>query len=56
MNIACEQLKLTTKSIEEISAELGYKDVSTFTKQFIESNGIKPSLYRKNNTEFNIFE
>lgn len=55
MNIACEQLKLTTKSIEEISLELGYKDVSTFTKQFIENKGIKPSLYRKENAVFKGF-
>lgn len=56
MNLACEQLKLTTKSIEEISFELGYKDVSTFTKQFIENKGIKPSLYRKENAVFKGFE
>lgn len=47
MTIAVEQLKLTTKGIEEISSELGYKDVSSFTKQFTDYHHITPSAYRK---------
>ncbi len=52
INLACEQLKLTTKSIDEISSELGYRDVSTFTKQFLEVEGMTPSTYRKQNAIF----
>ncbi|WP_251717528.1 helix-turn-helix domain-containing protein [Lactobacillus agrestimuris] len=52
MNLACEQLTLTTKSIEEISSELGYKDLSTFTKQFLDYYHVSPSLYRKKNAVY----
>lgn len=50
MELACEQLKLTTKSIEEISDELGYKDVSAFSRQFNELKGITPNQYRRKYT------
>lgn len=47
MNIAEEQLKLTTKSIEEISSELGYRSISNFTKTFTEVKGMTPGRFRK---------
>lgn len=48
MEIARNQLLLTKKNVEEISVELGYKDLSTFSKRFIDTYGISPSLYREN--------
>lgn len=56
MSLACQQLKLTTKSIAEISSELGYSDVSAFSKQFIEIKHIKPSDYRKKYAVYQNFE
>lgn len=47
MNLANNQLKLTTKSIEEIAAELGYKEVSTFSKQFSQYYKLSPIEFRK---------
>lgn len=47
MNLATEQLSLTTKSIDEISFELGYKETSTFIQNFIKAKKITPSNYRK---------
>lgn len=47
ISLAKEQLKLTTKSIEEISNELGYKEVSSFSKQFSQITGISPQNWRK---------
>lgn len=47
MNIADEQLRLTNKSIEEISQELGYQDSSAFSKTFAECKGMTPGKFRK---------
>ncbi len=46
ITLAEEQLKLTVKSIEEISTELGYKDISNFTRTFTEIAGITPGKFR----------
>ena len=47
MNIACEQLKLTTKSIEEISEAVGVNGGAYFSRMFKKVEGISPSEYRK---------
>ena len=55
MNLACEQLKLTTKSIAEISEELGYHDTSTFVQKFSDVNMMSPMEYRKKYAVFTDF-
>lgn len=47
IDLACEMLRYTTKSIVEISDEIGYADQANFTKQFIKQKGMSPSKYRK---------
>lgn len=40
-------LLTTTESIENISFELGYGNISVFSKKFKEATGLTPSAYRK---------
>ena len=47
LEIAKEQLRLTTKSVEEISQELGYKAVSNFHRNFKSQTGMTPNDYRQ---------
>lgn len=46
INLATDQLKLTNKSIDEISAELGYKDSTSLIQNFVKIKHITPSAYR----------
>lgn len=43
---ARELLELTTLSVERISKDVGYRDVSTFRKTFKRTTGITPTEYR----------
>lgn len=47
INLAEDQLLLTNKKLEEIADELGYQDLSSFSKAFAESTGLSPGKYRK---------
>lgn len=47
INLAEDQLLLTNKKLEEIADELGYQDLSSFSKAFAESTGFSPGKYRK---------
>lgn len=47
LEVAKEQLRLTTKSLEEISQELGYKAVSNFHRNFKAATGLTPKEYRQ---------
>ncbi|MGT2907556.1 helix-turn-helix domain-containing protein [Streptococcus dentiloxodontae] len=47
LELAKEQLQLTTKSLEEISQELGYKAVSNFHRNFKSYTGLTPKAYRQ---------
>ena len=47
INLAEDQLLLTNKKLEEIADELGYQDLSSFSKAFAESTGHSPGKYRK---------
>lgn len=47
LELAKEQLRLTTKSLEEISQELGYKAVSNFHRNFKAETGQTPREYRQ---------
>lgn len=47
LELAKEQLRLTTKSLEEISQELGYKAVSNFHRNFKSHVGMTPREYRQ---------
>jgi transcriptional regulator GlxA family with amidase domain len=49
MAIAKELLRLSNKSILEISVEVGYENVDQFTRIFKQYDGLSPSHYR---TEF----
>ena len=44
---ACFLLKYTNMSIAEIAAELNYKTVFYFSRQFKKITGIPPGAYRK---------
>lgn len=46
LEIAKEQLTMTTKSLEEISLELGYKALSNFHRNFKAQTGLTPREYR----------
>ena len=46
INIAAEELRLTNKSIYEISSELGYKDVTSLVKSFAKIKHQTPAAYR----------
>ncbi len=50
INLAEDQLLLTNKKLEEIADELGYQDLSSFSKAFAESTGLSPGKYRKKYT------
>lgn len=45
---ACESLKLSTLSIQEISEAVGYASQFYFAKEFKRLTGVTPSEYRKN--------
>ncbi|WP_270237806.1 helix-turn-helix domain-containing protein [Lactobacillus delbrueckii] len=47
INLAEDQPLLTNKKLEEIADELGYQDLSSFSKAFAESTGFSPGKYRK---------
>ena len=47
MELACCLLKDPQKKIEEISEQLGYLDISSFSKYFKNYFGISPSAYRR---------
>ncbi len=47
LELAKEQLRLTTKSLDEISQELGYKAVSNFHRNFKSKTGLTPREYRQ---------
>ncbi len=51
LEIAKEQLSMTTKSLEEISQELGYKAVSNFHRNFKAHTGMTPHEYRKHHRQ-----
>ena len=44
---ACKMLKMTDKTIGEISIELKFNDQSAFTKFFKQKSGISPKAYRE---------
>jgi YesN/AraC family two-component response regulator len=46
MAIAKELLRLSNKSILEISVEVGYENVDQFTRIFKQYDGLSPSSYR----------
>lgn len=53
INLAEDQLLLTNKKLEEIADELGYQDLSSFSKAFAESTGffarqIPEKIWHKN--------
>ena len=47
IQLAKEQLRETSKSITQISGELGYLNVSNFIAVFKRIEGVTPSLYRQ---------
>ena len=47
IQLAKTQLRSTTKSISQISAELGYVNTSHFINLFKRYEGITPSVYRQ---------
>ncbi|CCK84596.1 Transcriptional regulator, AraC family [Lactobacillus equicursoris 66c] len=47
VSISKSLLELTTKSIEEISENVGYPTVSSYYRAFKEATGLTPSEYRK---------
>ncbi len=49
MEAARTSLKITDKSIRQISGELGYKDEFYFSRVFKDLTGIAPQLYRQEN-------
>ncbi|MBM7642534.1 helix-turn-helix transcriptional regulator [Streptococcus loxodontisalivarius] len=51
LEIAKEQLSMTTKGLEEISQELGYKAVSNFHRNFKAQVGMTPREYRQEHTK-----
>lgn len=44
---ACELLTATKKSIDEISAAVGYENSSSFRRKFKQESGLTPSEYRR---------
>lgn len=44
---ACILLKNNTYTIEQICYEVGFKNVSNFTRHFKKNKGVTPSQYRK---------
>ena len=47
IQLAKEQLRETSKSITQISDELGYLNVSNFIAVFKRMEGVTPSIYRQ---------
>lgn len=50
INEAAKQLIHTDKKVNQIAAEVGYKDCDYFIRKFIETQGCTPSKYRKNHS------
>lgn len=48
---ACQMLKLTTLTHQQIAAHLGFSDEFHFSKRFKQVGGVSPSEYRKQNIE-----
>ncbi len=51
INEACKQLVNSEKKVNQIAADVGYKDCDYFIRKFIETKGCTPSKYRKTNRE-----
>lgn len=47
MQIACNKLKLTRESIQNIATSLGYKDAFYFSRLFKRQNNLSPQNYRR---------
>ena len=47
MEYVCAELRRTNRPIKEIIAEVGYMDVSNFTRKFRLQYGCTPSAYRE---------
>lgn len=54
IEVSCEYLSKTSKSIKEISELVGFRDPNYFTMYFKKSKGISPSIYREQNFIDNI--
>ena len=50
INEAARQLISTDKKINQIAADVGYRDCDYFIRKFIETQGCTPSKYRKNHS------
>ena len=48
---AMEQLKLTTKSVAIVAREVGFSDISHFSRQFKQVTGQSPTVFRKKENE-----
>jgi len=46
-----EMLKLTQKPVSEIAINVGFSDISHFSRQFKQVAGVSPTIFRKNETE-----
>ena len=51
INEACKQLVNTEKKVNQIAADVGYKDCDYFIRKFIETKGCTPSKFRKTNRD-----
>ena len=51
INEAARQLINTDKKINQIAADVGYRDCDYFIRKFIETQGCTPSKYRKNHSK-----
>jgi AraC-like DNA-binding protein/quercetin dioxygenase-like cupin family protein len=48
---AMEQLKLSKKSVAEVAREVGFSDISHFSRQFKQVAGLSPTEFRKNEND-----
>jgi transcriptional regulator GlxA family with amidase domain len=48
---AMEQLKLSRKSVAEVAREVGFSDISHFSRQFKQVAGLSPTEFRKNEND-----
>ena len=51
INEAARQLICSDKKINQIAADVGYRDCDYFIRKFIETMGCTPSKYRKTHPE-----